>query len=41
MQNVQLVNIRNLLYCDVTVTNLDRLSDAVFNYCLHHNASIL
>jgi len=24
MQNVQLVNVRNLLYCDVTVTNLDR-----------------
>jgi len=24
MQNVQLVNIRNQLYCDVTVTNLDR-----------------
>jgi len=33
MQNIQLVSVCNLLYCDVTVSNLDQyfLCDTVFD----------
>jgi len=41
MRGVQLVDLRNLLYCGVAVTGLDRLGDAVFNCCLRHGAWVL